>query len=294
MKIVWREIMVDRYCWLGPGANKPFDSIMSDWKNSKLTKRSICVLKYIKEHSPMNMNEYDDNIIQYLKDNGVGSDNLTKKHTYGHFLFVNLISKNEGKLEITESGLNFLNCIDTEKYEKATEIYLDQLFDANFETDATKDIEIRAFPVQIMFKLLYDIEIIPLFMFQTHIQFIKDIPEVSIDVHVDRFRFTQVITNFINNAVKFTKNGYIKLGYTYNEDEKQVYIYVEDTGIGMSEDALEKVFERFYKQNEFAQGTGLGLSICKTIAEQLKGDILVSSKEGKGSRFTLKIPGNRI
>ena len=154
--------MVDRYCWLGPGANKPFDSIMSDWKNSKLTKRSICVLKYIKEHSPMNMNEYDDNIIQYLKDNGVGSDNLTKKHTYGHFLFVNLILKNEGKLEITESGLNFLNCIDTEKYEKATEIYLDQLFDANFETDATKDIEIRAFPVQIMFKLLYDIEIIPL------------------------------------------------------------------------------------------------------------------------------------
>ena len=127
-----------------------------------------------------------------------------------------------------------------------------------------------------------------------HIQFIKDIPEVSIDVHVDRFRFTQVITNFINNAVKFTKSGYIKLGYTYNEDEKQVYIYVEDTGIGMSEDALEKVFERFYKQNEFAQGTGLGLSICKTIAEQLKGDILVSSKEGKGSRFTLKIPAKLI
>ena len=69
---------------------------------------------------------------------------------------------------------------------------------------------------------------------------------------------------------------------------------MEDTGIGMSEDALEKVFERFYKQNEFAQGTGLGLSICKTIAEQLKGDILVSSKEGKGSRFTLKIPAKLI
>lgn len=128
----------------------------------------------------------------------------------------------------------------------------------------------------------------------SHIQFIKEVPNVSVDVYVDRFRFTQVITNFINNAVKFTKNGYIKLGYEYNEDEKLVYIYVEDTGIGMSDRALEKVFERFYKQNEFAQGTGLGLSICKTIAGQLKGDILVSSKEGKGSRFTLKIPGNRI
>ena len=123
-----------------------------------------------------------------------------------------------------------------------------------------------------------------------HIQFIKDIPSLSIDVHVDRFRFTQVITNFINNAVKFTRKGYIKLGYEYKEKEGYVYIYVEDTGIGIAKEALEKVFERFYKQDEFAQGTGLGLAICKTIAERLDGDILISSEEGKGSRFTLKIP----
>ncbi|WP_288736241.1 ATP-binding protein [uncultured Parabacteroides sp.] len=123
-----------------------------------------------------------------------------------------------------------------------------------------------------------------------HIQFIKDIPSLSIDVHVDRFRFTQVITNFINNAVKFTRKGYIKLGYEYKEKEGYVYIYVEDTGIGIAKEALKKVFERFYKQDEFAQGTGLGLAICKTIAERLDGDILISSEEGKGSRFTLKIP----
>lgn len=123
-----------------------------------------------------------------------------------------------------------------------------------------------------------------------HIQFTKDIPSLSIDVHVDRFRFTQVITNFINNAVKFTRKGYIKLGYEYKEKEGYVYIYVEDTGIGITKEALEKVFERFYKQDEFAQGTGLGLAICKTIAERLDGDILISSEEGKGSRFTLKIP----
>ena len=123
-----------------------------------------------------------------------------------------------------------------------------------------------------------------------HIQFIKDMPSLSIDVHVDRFRFTQVITNFINNAVKFTRKGYIKLGYEYKEKEGYVYIYVEDTGIGIAKEALEKVFERFYKQDEFAQGTGLGLAICKTIAERLDGDILISSEEGKGSRFTLKIP----
>ena len=123
-----------------------------------------------------------------------------------------------------------------------------------------------------------------------HIQFIKDMPPLNIDVHVDRFRFTQVITNFINNAVKFTRKGYIKLGYEYKEKEGYVYIYVEDTGIGIAKEALEKVFERFYKQDEFAQGTGLGLAICKTIAERLDGDILITSEEGKGSRFTLKIP----
>lgn len=172
--------MVDKYCWLGPGGNKPFDSRLYDWKTHKFSKRSICVLQYINEHSPIDINEYNDNIIQYLIDNDVGSDKLTKKHTYGPFLFVNFISKSEEKLEITENGIRFLNDICAEKYEKATENYLDQLFQANFETDATKDIEIQAFPVQIMFKLLYEKEIIPLFMFQTYIQYIKDYSDLVI------------------------------------------------------------------------------------------------------------------
>ena len=130
-----------------------------------------------------------------------------------------------------------------------------------------------------------------LLLIPEHLQFIKDAPSSTIEVHVDRLRFTQVITNFINNAVKFTKDGYIKLGYQYKKEENNVYIYVEDTGIGISQEAIDKVFERFYKQDEFAQGTGLGLSICKTIAERLEGDILISSEIGYGSRFILKIPG---
>lgn len=124
----------------------------------------------------------------------------------------------------------------------------------------------------------------------SHIHFMKEIPDKPVEVYVDRYRFTQVITNFMNNAVKFTNKGYIKLGYECNRQESMVYIFVEDTGIGMSKDTLEKVFERFYKHNEFAQGTGLGLSICKTIAERMKGDILISSTVGKGSRFSLKLP----
>ncbi len=134
-------------------------------------------------------------------------------------------------------------------------------------------------------------------IYQTHlvlvpasIRFVKEIPETSVYVHVDRLRFIQIITNFINNAVKFTQKGYIRIGYEYNATEKQASIYVEDTGIGMSANALNKIFERFYKHDEFAQGTGLGLSICKTIAERLDGEILIRSEEGKGSRFTLKIP----
>lgn len=133
-------------------------------------------------------------------------------------------------------------------------------------------------------------------IYQTHhllvtkVSFRREIPTLPLVVHVDRHRFIQVITNFINNAVKFTEKGHIILGYQYHAKQEKVYIYVEDTGKGMSEDALKKVFERFYKQDEFAQGTGLGLAICKTIAERLDGNILVTSEEGKGSRFTLVIP----
>ena len=200
--------MVDEYCWLGPGGNKPFDSIISNWKVNKLSKRSICVLHYIKEHSPIGIDEYDDNIIGYLIENEVGSSGVIEKHTYAPFLFVNFISKKDEKLEITESGIDFLNKVNDEKFEKATEIYLDQLFNANFETDATKDIEIRAYPVQIMFKLLYDKKIIPLFMFQTYIQYIKDYSDLikcfSLLDEGCFFEYIRELENFYNeDADKF-------------------------------------------------------------------------------------------
>lgn len=134
-------------------------------------------------------------------------------------------------------------------------------------------------------------------IYQTHsvlmpeqLKFLKNIPDLPVEIEVDKHRFIQVITNFINNAVKFTSEGYILLGYEYNEEVKEISIYVEDTGIGMSYEAQQKVFDRFYKQDEFAQGTGLGLAICKTIIERLHGEIILTSKQGKGSRFTIKLP----
>lgn len=75
----------------------------------------------------------------------------------------------------------------------------------------------------------------------------------------------QVLTNFLNNADKFTESGTIRVGYHYFSDESKVEIYVEDTGRGIPLEEQRMIFGRFYKQNEFSQGAGLGLSICKVL-----------------------------
>ena len=103
---------------------------------------------------------------------------------------------------------------------------------------------------------------------------------------------TQVITNFLSNAIKLTQKGYILIGYEYREEERHVHIFVEDTGIGIPKEKQDAVFNRFTKLDEFAKGTGLGLSICKVIAERFDGYIAVESEIGKGSRFSIILPLN--
>lgn len=106
----------------------------------------------------------------------------------------------------------------------------------------------------------------------------------------DRNRLMQIITNFINNALKFTAQGSVRLGYyIYGKD---IEFYVSDTGIGIPANHLHSVFERFVKLNSFIHGTGLGLSICKSMVEQMGGHIGVESEEGKGSRFWFRVPLN--
>ena len=123
-----------------------------------------------------------------------------------------------------------------------------------------------------------------------HLEFILEKGKKSIMVHVDKDRFVQVITNFLGNASKFTSTGSIKLGWKYMPQQKEVEIYVEDTGIGIPKAQQKMIFNRFYKQNEFVQGTGLGLSICKVIVEKLKGRLSLQSEEGAGSRFSVFLP----
>lgn len=104
----------------------------------------------------------------------------------------------------------------------------------------------------------------------------------------EKTRLTQVVTNFLSNAVKFTASGSIRFGYKIQQGG--IYAYVTDTGTGISPEDHATIFERFVKLNTFKQGTGLGLSICKTIITLLKGEIGVDSELGKGSTFWFSIP----
>lgn len=106
----------------------------------------------------------------------------------------------------------------------------------------------------------------------------------------DNVRLQQVVNNLINNAAKFTSSGYITVGYEEDEDPAYTCIFVEDTGVGISEEGVRHIFERFYKVDNFTQGAGLGLSICQTIVERMKGTITVTSEVGKGTRFTVRLP----
>lgn len=124
------------------------------------------------------------------------------------------------------------------------------------------------------------------------VEFQSDNPCDTLLVSIDKSRIQQVITNFVTNAVKYTHQGHIRVGYRLEErEEKQgLYVYCEDTGAGIPDDQLGRVFERFVKLNDYIQGTGLGLSICKAIVDRCNGDIGVESKFGEGSTFWFWIP----
>ena len=115
-----------------------------------------------------------------------------------------------------------------------------------------------------------------------------DGPNSECWVLLDRNRLKQVWMNFLINAVKCTKSGYIKMGYGI--EREGLRIYVEDTGIGIPDDLHDKVFTRFEKLNEFSQGTGLGLTISRAIVEAAGGEVGFTSKLGVGSTFWAWLP----
>ena len=123
--------------------------------------------------------------------------------------------------------------------------------------------------------------------------FIKDSPCQSLTMSLDIERIQQVLTNFVTNAIKFTRNGHIRVGYRY--ENHGLTVFCEDTGMGIPKDKQQQIFERFVKLDEFVQGTGMGLAICKSIAERYDGKIGVESEgEGKGSTFWMWVPDTKV
>lgn len=122
------------------------------------------------------------------------------------------------------------------------------------------------------------------------VELVMNVPEDSFNLKTDPMRLKQVINNLINNAVKFTSEGYISFGYRLAENGNEICLYVQDTGTGISEEYREKIFERFYKIDNFKGGAGLGLSICQTIMKNLGGSIELNSDLGRGTCFVVRHP----
>lgn len=126
---------------------------------------------------------------------------------------------------------------------------------------------------------------------QEGVTLVLDNKEASLVVNEDKNRIMQVITNLLTNAIKFTFTGEIRFGFEVKED--WINFYVKDTGMGISEEKINNIFDRFVKLNSFVQGTGLGLAICRMIVEKIGGKITVESQVDKGSTFRFTIPYNR-
>nr|HPR61180.1 HAMP domain-containing sensor histidine kinase [Prolixibacteraceae bacterium] len=115
-----------------------------------------------------------------------------------------------------------------------------------------------------------------------------EINSIDANIHADKDRFYQILFNLIENAVRFTNNGQICVDCKKNG--QNLYFTISDTGIGIPESELDKIFERFYKVDPFSGGAGLGLSLSKSIAVFMGGDITVKSQPGKGSTFEFVFP----
>ena len=220
------------YCWQGPGASKLFDSELGNWKSSKLTKRYIYVLKYISENSSIefkNNQEFKSGICSYLDENHIDRPQKpTPTHFYTPYQFVGFIEKNnlQGRsfeLSISKSGKEFLESLENGDIYNARDIYLNQLFDSKFPNDATESVKLNLYPIKIMFKMLYEKEIIPNIMFLTDIQFIKSYSDICDCLKLFNDKYLLKIKE-IEKLKKIDKVQYKRLSQNFAKDKWNSYI----------------------------------------------------------------------
>jgi signal transduction histidine kinase/CheY-like chemotaxis protein len=119
----------------------------------------------------------------------------------------------------------------------------------------------------------------------------KNFPSKNINIVNDEFRFRQILNNLVTNSMKFTKKGYIEIGYKINSNSNNITFYVKDTGIGIREEDKSKVFERFQKLNKKSKiGSGLGLPISNELSKLMNGKLYFDSEYGEGSTFYIQLP----
>lgn len=141
-------------------------------------------------------------------------------------------------------------------------------------------------------ELCHNLKYVYMLRVKEGVELICNVPDESFVIRTDQNRLTQVISNFLSNAVKFTEKGYIRFGYEHVKGGLR--FYSEDTGKGIAPENLSRVFMRFEKFDEFVKGNGLGMSISKSIVERMNGQIGVDSEPGKGSTFWFILPDNSI
>lgn len=171
-----------------------------------------------------------------------------------------------------------------------------RLIDDILEASQISDTQIQIIPKEVDFAKEFDVMCLALAQRVENpaVEFKKKNPHTRLITTLDIGRIRQVVTNFVTNAVKYTHEGSITVGYRLDQrfGKMGLYVYCQDTGTGIPKEKQAMIFERFVKLNEFVQGTGLGLAICKSIVELCDGEISVDSEVGKGSLFWFWIPAD--
>lgn len=186
-------------------------------------------------------------------------------------------------VENVEDKMEFRRIIE-ENNERLLSLVNELLDFSKIEANMVK-FDLQPIGLNDLFKSVYNSFIL---RFSSEVQLINEALETEHYIYADKNRMIQVFSNLLDNALKHTKYGSVRLGYKLNGEN--VEIYVADTGVGILPERLDSIFNRFVKADENVQGTGLGLSICKMLIEKMGGQISVESVFGKGTTFKVTFP----